>query len=130
MPREEVQWTFHKEFSHESGIAVKVNILPLRKPIYSFEIGVLKDGGYLNRFFPGGLDWELDFPVIISELVEQACSYISERSIAEAEESAKVEKERLDKELNKRKKHSDNLEARRESNRARTNASKSNRKSS
>lgn len=110
MPREEVQWTFHKELKHDSGIAVRINILPLRKPIYSFEIGVLKDGGYLNRFFPGGLDWELDFPQIVSGLVEEACIYINERSIAEAEESAKTEKDRLDKELSKRK----NLETRRE----------------
>ncbi len=108
MPREEVQWTFHKELKHDCGIAVRINILPLRKPIYSFEVGVLKDGGYLNRFFPGGLDWEIDFPGIVSNLVEEACIYINERSIVEAEESNKVEKERLDKELNKRK----NLETR------------------
>lgn len=112
MPREEVQWTFHKELKHDSGIAVRINILPLRKPIYSFEIGVLKDGGYLNRFFPGGLDWELDFPSIVSGLVEEACIYINECSIVQAEESAKVEKERLDKELNKRKKLTDNTENR------------------
>ena len=108
MPREEVQWTFHKELKHDSGIAVRINILPLRKPIYSFEIGVLKDGGYLNRFFPGGLDWDLDFPSIVSGLVEEACIYINDRSIIEAEESTKVEKERLDKELNKRKRLTDN----------------------
>lgn len=108
MTREEVQWTFHKELKHDSGIAVRINILPLRKPIYSFEIGVLKDGGYLNRFFPGGLEWELDFPSIISSLVEEACIYINEQSIVQAEASTKVEKERLDKELNKRK----NLETR------------------
>jgi hypothetical protein len=102
MPREEVQWTFHKEFKDHSGIAVRVNILPLRKPIYSFEIGVLKDGGYLNRFFPGGLDWELDFPSIIANLVEEATTYISNQIISEAEESTRIEKARLDKEVNKR----------------------------
>lgn len=112
MPREEVQWTFHKELKHDSGVAVRINILPLRKPIYSFEVGVLKDGGYLNRFFPGGLDWEVDFPGIVSNLVEEACIYINERSIVEAEESAKTEKERLEKEINKRKKLTDNSETR------------------
>ena len=112
MPREEVQWTFHKEIAHESGIAVRINILPLRKPIYSFEIGVLKDGGYLNRFFPGGLDWEVDFPVIVSTLVSEACTYINDCSIIQAEESAKSEKERLDKELNKRKRLATPLETR------------------
>lgn len=116
MPREELEWTFHKEFKHECGIAVRVNILPLRKPIYSFEIGVLKDGGYLNRFFPGGLNWETDFPAIIANLTDEACKYINEKTIAEAEESAKTEKARLDKELDKRKKNSDSLESRRKSN--------------
>jgi hypothetical protein len=116
MPREEVEWTFHKQFQHESGIAVRVNILPLRKPIYSFEIGVLKEGGYLNRFFPGGLGWEIDFPAIIANLTNEACTYINEKTILEAEESTKAEKERLDKELKKRKQNSDSLDNRRKNN--------------
>ena len=100
--REEVEWTFHKEFSHETGITVRINILPLRKPIYSFEIGVLKDGGYLNRYFPSGLEWNTDFAGIVGDLISQAHLYIDERSILEAEESARLESEKAKEEKEKR----------------------------
>lgn len=101
--REEVEWTFHKEFSNsDTGITVRVNILPLRKPIYSFEIGVLKDGGYLNRFFPSGLEWNTDFAGIVGDLISQAHEYIDERSIQEAEDSAKLEAEKAKEEKEKR----------------------------
>jgi hypothetical protein len=97
MPREELSWELCHEITDESGIAVRVNKLALRKPIYSFEVGVLKDGGYLNRFFPGGLSWDTDFAGIISDLIDKACEYIDTITLSEAEEAAKVETERLEK---------------------------------
>jgi hypothetical protein len=112
MPREELKWELHKEIKHESGITLRVNILSLRRPVYSFEVGVLKDGGYLNRFFPGGLPWETDFAGIISELVEEACQYIDDTTLKESEESAKSEQEKFEQEKDKRDKRAKNLESR------------------
>jgi hypothetical protein len=96
MPREELSWELFHEIKDESGISVRINKLSLRKPIYSFEMGVLKDGGYLNRFFPGGLSWDTDFAGIISELVDKACEFIDTITLKEAEEAAEQESKRLE----------------------------------
>lgn len=115
--REEKQWLLHKEISHESGITIRINKLELRKPIYSFELGVLKDTGYLNRFFPGGLSWETDFASIITDLISQATSYIDDIQFREAEESVKTESDRLERERAKRSQPPDPLDSRRDKNR-------------
>jgi len=120
--REEKQWLLHKEISHESGITVRINKLELRKPIYSFELGVLKDTGYLNRFFPGGLSWDIDFVGIISDLITQATSYIDDIQFREAEESVKMETDRLERERAKRSQQPDPLDSRRDKNRQSKNA--------
>jgi len=93
---EKPQWEFHKEFKHDSGVTLRINMLPIRTPVYSFEIGVLKDTGYLNRFFPAGLSWELDFSTIIGDLVRQAEEYISQQMISQSLKNSQSEKNKAD----------------------------------
>jgi len=91
---EKPQWELHKEFKHESGIILRINSLPLRNPAYSFEIGVLKDSGYLNRFFPGGLSWDLDFSAIIGSLVKQAEDYIASKMVEQSMKNSDTERQK------------------------------------
>lgn len=111
------EWQWDKDFSGPNNLCVRINVLPLYQPKYSFETGVLV-GGTLRRHIPGDLDPEAAFK--LGELIMEAQHYISEKMEARSREIAEKANAEAAKEAEKRKRHSDNVERRKEENRARS----------
>lgn len=118
--QEEKQWELDRDFLHEeSGLCVRVNILRIYRPLYSMEIGRVIPKGFVRHLQTDKLDSVDDVPAILQELVSAAMLYVSESKEKRSQEIASLEQARAQREQEKRKRHEDNVQARREENRQR-----------
>lgn len=127
----QVRWEVEKAFvDDETGVMVTVKRLDAGGRVKrSMAIGVEIGEGADARpapFLPGTRKgWhEVDFAPVVAALVEAGQAYILDVQAKDAEESAVRAAEAAEREKDKRKRHAENVEARRVANRSATSAAK------
>jgi len=111
MADKKVEWVHHETFT-SGDIVAKVNVLPVERQRFSVAIGRLANGdtnGRLNLFFP--VDQIPDAIHVLEMAYEK---HLADEQIRDAEL-----KEKLEKKEEKRKNYLQNVERRKEENRAR-----------